>query len=86
MRHIFLFERIKFAPSARKHRIGNARALFVMEHTEPAISEATPWVDEKWMWVGLDDRGLALEIVAVVPDPATLLVIRVMPYGFRRRQ
>ncbi len=86
MRYISSFQRIKFAPSARRHRIGNARALYVIDSFEPVVTAATPWADEKWMWVGADDRGLELEIVAVVPEPTTLLVIHVMPYGFRRNR
>ena len=33
---------------------------------------------------GPDDRGLELEIVAIV-EPEYLLVIHVMPYRYRRR-
>jgi hypothetical protein len=35
-------------------------------------------------WIGIDDRGLELEIIAVV-TPEYLLVIHVMPYRFRRK-
>ncbi len=39
---------------------------------------------DRLVWVGADDRGLDLEIVAV-REPGYLLVIHVMPHHFRRR-
>lgn len=39
---------------------------------------------EKLVWVGPDDRGLDLEVVATV-EADYLLVIHVMPHEFRRR-
>jgi hypothetical protein len=36
------------------------------------------------VWIGPDDRGIDLEIVAVV-EPDYLLVIHVMPAQYRRR-
>ncbi len=39
---------------------------------------------ERLLWIGPDDRGLDLEVVAIV-EPEYLLVIHVMPHQFRRR-
>jgi hypothetical protein len=39
----------------------------------------------QWVWIAHDDRGLELEIVAVVLDQY-LLVTHVMPTSLRRRQ
>ena len=39
----------------------------------------------QWVWIAQDDRGLELEIVAVVLDQY-LLVTHVMPTSLRRRQ
>jgi hypothetical protein len=39
----------------------------------------------RYTWVGLDDRGLELEVVAVL-NVDHLLVIHVMPRSFRRGQ
>lgn len=86
MRHITSFMRIMFAQSSRRHRIGKAHALFVMNAGNAVVEPATGWSQEKWSWVGFDDRGLELEVVAVLTGPATLLVIHVMPYGFRRNR
>jgi hypothetical protein len=41
-------------------------------------------VDQKLLWIGKDDRGLELEIVAV-KLAEHFLVIHVMPRNFRRR-
>lgn len=35
------------------------------------------------LWVGVDDRGIELEVVAVLL-PDTLLVVHVMPTALRR--
>lgn len=44
---------------------------------------------EDWLWIGADDRGRELEIIAVQVTPAEgeayLLVIHVMPTQLRRR-
>ena len=76
--------RVRFSQSARKHRIGKARALHVMNTVEPTVVPADDTATERRVWIGPDDRGLDLEIVAVV-EPDYLLVIHVMPYRFRRR-
>lgn len=41
-------------------------------------------LQERLVWIGPDDRGVELEIVAIV-EPDYLLVIHVMPHQFRRR-
>ena len=74
---------VRFSRSARRHRIGKAHALFVMEQSEPRVVPADDSEDERWLWVGVDDRGLELEIVAIAL-PETLLVIHVMPAHYRR--
>jgi hypothetical protein len=38
--------------------------------------------DDVWRWVGPDDRGVELEVVALA-SPDVLLVIHVMPTQFR---
>jgi hypothetical protein len=40
---------------------------------------------DRFIWVGRDDRGLELEVIAIEIDE-TLLVIHVMPTSFRRRK
>lgn len=77
---------IKFTQSARKHRIGKARALFVIEHYSPQIiiGEGEDGEDQK-IWVGEDDRGLELEVSAIVLKNR-LLVTHIMPTNFRKRK
>lgn len=76
--------RVRFTRSARKHRIGRGHALHVMNSGEPVVSPATDDRAERRTWIGNDDRGLELEIVAIVLDEDELLVIHVMPTALRR--
>jgi hypothetical protein len=39
---------------------------------------------ERLVWIGPDDRGVGLEVIAIV-EPDYLLVIHVTPHQFRRR-
>ena len=40
--------------------------------------------DQSFRWIGKDDRGIELEVIAVA-TPQYLLVINVMPYQYRRK-
>jgi hypothetical protein len=73
---------IHFSKSARKHKIGKERAKFVMKTSQARIT----WIGEReeWQWVGKDNRGLDLEIIAI-REGSNLIVIHVMPRGFRRK-
>ncbi|NBY14727.1 MAG: hypothetical protein EBQ72_00005 [Actinobacteria bacterium] len=75
---------VRFAKSARKHRIGKAHVLHVLEKYEPTIVLAPETKDSHLLWTGMDERGLELEVVAVMLAEY-LLVIHVMPRTFRRR-
>ena len=79
--------KIHFAQSARKHRIGKAHALWVVNRFEAirAVASDESGKADRLMWVGRDDRGLELEIIAIELEE-TLLVIHVMPTSFRRRK
>jgi hypothetical protein len=80
-----MFEKeVRFAKSARKHRIGKAHALFVLENHDPVTFLPIDGEDQKLLWIGHDDRGLELEIVAL-KLVGFILVIHVMPRTFRRR-
>lgn len=79
--------KVRFTQAARKHRIGKAHALAAMESAgEPLVVPATdPGTDDRLLFVGDDDRGVELEVIAVqMPD--YLLVLHVMPTHYRRRQ
>ncbi len=78
---------IRFTQAARKHRVGRAAARHVMAHTTPTGTLTTHGAPA-WLWVGADDRGRELEVIAVQvhsdrdPEPV-LLVIHVMPTHLR---
>jgi hypothetical protein len=55
-----------------------------MTHNAPTIGTSSRG-EELRAWVGLDDRGIELEIAAVV-RPDCLLVLHVMPTDLRRKR
>lgn len=74
-----------FTTSARKHRIGKTRALPAMADAgEPDVIPGTGDLDDRLLFVGRDERGVQLEVIAI-EQPDHLLVIHVMPYAYRRR-
>ncbi len=75
---------VRFTRSARKHRIGRAHALHVIATVTPTEVAATDEFDARRVWLGPDDRGVDLAIVALVL-PTELLVIHVMPTALRRK-
>lgn len=75
---------VRFTRSARKHRVGKARAVHAMHDAgEPMVIPADGDLDERLLFIGRDDRSVELEVIAIqLPD--YLLVIHVMPYAYRR--
>ena len=80
--------RLRWAQSARRYRIGRGSARYAMDWTEPTRT-TTVGGAYAWLWIGADERGRELEIIAVEIDPGDdvpyLLVIHVMPTRFRGR-
>ena len=74
---------VRWFRSARRHRIGKAHVLHVMATTEPISLAATDVFDARLVWVGQDDRGLELEIVAL-DLPEAVIVIHAMPTALRK--
>ena len=58
---------------------------YVMENNSYTVISSQDDKKVQWVWIAHDDRGLELEIVAVVLD-RYLLVTHVMPTSLRRRQ
>lgn len=77
---------LRFIRSARIHKIGKASVLYVMEHTEPTDA-VSKFGDAGLDWLGTDERGRELHIVAVVQsaDDDGLLVIHVFPTALLRK-
>ena len=72
---------LAWTQSSRRHRIGRAHARHVINTTEPTAI-VTADGSQGLLWVGPDDRGLELEVVAVVL-PKLYLVIHVMPTSLK---
>ncbi len=75
---------VRFSRSARKHRIGKAHVIYIMDHVQPTVIHADADSDERLLWIGTDDRGVELEVVAL-KLPGLLLVIHAMPTHYHRR-
>ncbi len=78
---------IRFTQSARRHRIGRASARHVLASAEPTPVTTSSGADA-WLYVGPDERGRELEIIALEVRPVDaaqpyLLVIHVMPTQLR---
>jgi len=74
---------VRWYRSARRHRVGKAHAMHVITTTTPAQVPASDIADARLVWIGADDRGIELEIVALDLDDA-VVVIHVMPTSLRR--
>lgn len=62
-------------------RVGRAHARHVITAAEPTAA-TTSIVNAALLWVGPDDRGIEMEIVAAVL-PGMYLVVHVMPTALR---
>ena len=78
-------DQIKFTTSSRKHRIGRARVRFVIATAKP-VEVRTNTGELAWCYVGPDDRGVVLEVIAARARDGALIVIHAMPYAFRRKK
>jgi hypothetical protein len=74
---------IRFTPGSRKHRIGRKSAYHVISMTAANITTDNETAETTLSWVGPDERGRELEIVAL-NKPDCLLVIHVMPTYYRK--
>lgn len=74
---------IRFTRGSRKHRIGRQSAYHVIAMTAADIATDEQTGDTTLTWIGADERGRELEIVAVEKDDC-YLVIHVMPTHYRK--
>jgi len=76
--------KIEFTQASRRHKIGRAHVRSVMATTQPTPITTNSGA-QGWLYVGPDERGCVLEVVAVTTADDTLLVVHAMPYRFRER-
>jgi hypothetical protein len=76
--------KVRFTRDARKHKIGLARARFVIENNEPIQRPGLFKNEKKLTWIGIDDRGLELEVIGI-EDEYEIFIIHIMPTIFIRR-
>lgn len=77
------FVDVRITSSARKHGLSRRRIAQALMSHSAAITIVTEATDPKIWFVGVDDRGEELEVVAVVL-PSLLLVIHAMPTRYRK--
>ena len=75
--------RIRFAGSARRHRVARSRVLYVIEHCGLRFEVAPPagapdGQTVRLVYLGDDAAGIALEVMAVEHETGDLLVIHAM--------
>jgi hypothetical protein len=82
---------LKWARAATKHRISRERSRYVIEHCglrfeqEPPVGSPDD-ASLRLVFLGDDEDGLALEVMAVELDDDSLLVIHAMPLRDRYRK
>jgi hypothetical protein len=79
-----MMKNIRFTSDARKHKIEAAHARFGVLII---VAERTPGQNEfehRLFWIGVDDRGLDLEIAGIEFEEE-ILIIHLMPRDFRSR-
>jgi hypothetical protein len=74
---------IRFTRGSRKHRIGRKSAYHVIAMTVANLTADPQTGDATLSWIGPDERGRELEIVAL-EKPDCFLVIHVMPTHYRK--
>ncbi len=75
---------IRITSGARKHGLTRSRIEQALSNQNLSETVATESTDPKLYLAGPDDRGVELEIVAVVL-PRMLLIIHAMPTRYRKR-
>jgi hypothetical protein len=83
---------LRFTQAARRHRIGRAHAIYVIDRYDPTLT-STPRGDAALEWYGEDSTGRELHVVVVIVqpredplDPLLGLVVHVMPTALRKRR
>jgi hypothetical protein len=73
---------IRWARSATRHRISRSQSSYVVETTSVVFREpapaSSPLRDDRFVFLGPDQQGALLEVMAVESDRG-LLIIHAMP-------
>jgi hypothetical protein len=69
---------IRFAPSAARHGIAPERAQYVVEHCPAPLYSPEPDEEDLVIYLGPDERGVPLEVMAIELADGDLLVIHAM--------
>jgi hypothetical protein len=77
--------RLKFTRSSRRHRIGRAHAMFVVNNVEPQIT-TNQHEEAEYRWYDQDDRGVWITVVGIQIETDLILVIHVQPDSQDRRK
>lgn len=73
-----------WAQSARRHRVGRGSAKSVVQTAIPSVHLEAGRDPQLW-WVGSDERGRMLEVMAVW-QADLLMFVHVMPIALRERK
>ncbi len=82
---------IRWTRSATRHRIARHRSRHVIEHAglrfeQPPPAEAPAGAEPRLVYLGDDEGGVPLEVMAVELEEGSLLVIHAMPLRDRYRE
>jgi hypothetical protein len=81
---------LKWARAATKHRIARERSRYVIEHCglrfeQDPPADAPETAGSRLIFLGDDEEGIALEVMAVELEEDALFVIHAMPLRDRYR-
>jgi len=83
-------ERLEWTRSAAKHRVSKLRIRHALERCALVLGEDPPdhsaGRDRRWIFLGEDQEGIALEVIAVENDEGKLLIIHAMEMRRRYRR
>jgi hypothetical protein len=82
---------LRWARAATKHRVSRERSHYVIEHCglrfeQDPPSDAPEKASLRIVFLGDDEEGIALEVMAVELEDDALLVIHAMPLRNRYRK
>lgn len=69
---------IRFSPSASRHRVSHERSRHVVENCACPLYSDDPDEEDLVVFLGPDNRGVPLEVIAVELADGDLLVIHAM--------